>query len=1411
MSFEILWTAIPGGLNADGTKMKLSVLASLRLKGSSGSRLKSAGFAPFHNWPEFLKKRQPVFEVTIHPHGMMKPLESINIPVDKETLEETLNPKMWSALFDKSPIVRERIFDKYKDVETLSFPAVRFSEGHKVHYGALALNAILKSDQCGNLGIDISSRVLQSMQDTLKPQLQEPFDNLNLYLHPGYNRSPGEQNPTSGGDRNADIQRRQAEIRAQAEAYKYLKAKLEDRSTPEAVRKAIERDLTRFGNAPGLMIKADVLFALLQRHGQENPDLRNEPFLSAGVTQDTIKGAGEYLRFALFHFRPDHHSTVRTETGDKKEYDFHELLSMIGQFPVLLRSLGLVFDLEFKTPADLDPRQTPNGTVRAKLKELNEKGKAVEIKELYENGSGQFALKTQYEWKNSPFIAASKAGSLIVDGMLNVKDEAFRLETIDVDGALIKKMQHAESVARSEQYKTFASAENDNDWPSVRTSGIALLFDKREEQLKKETKNGLDLQNTFKENPENVTLFADDLVLGYRIDVWDNHSKAWHSLCERTGKYEFQDADDGDLKPWEPDERHAHLEEGFIQTAVTTSIDAENQLQAHETIFLWNGWSLSVGFPAKEINPSKPVQNQRAESDQPLRMKPKFKVKRKSLPPLRFGTGYKVRCRVVDLAGNGLALKDVGDDAASIGDKSQHNKPLVFKFSEPVASPVLLLSQRLDPNRRPGEQMDHLVIRDGQGRSERFIVPPRVSQRTAELGGRFDKDGLIPGAFEGVFLEKDGSFPAYSNDENAPLADRNAYFRYDPAHASAPKCHYYPDPYAKGMLLCFSTGQAEAFDFYYVKDWSGGGFSEDAEWPDAQPIVIRLISSNDTSSLSLRKRTENLNKFDGSSGSKKVRVIEASLPLAARVTVNLSSYLEKKSDAGSLVDASDSAAMSVALIDLIQKSLNKMATEKPETSVSVSAISKALATLTLSGKHPMASPPHMIELVHAVKRPLEAPEFDANFGVKRNLGDDFVSFNGELIAHWDSSSRVDGRASWKDWVDEAEKPGPASIDRSSPVFSIKKEDADRSLGSRPHKIGDTKYHRIEYSLTATSDFKDYYQGGNDQNFDHEFQRSSERKPVVDVPNSKRPCDLDLAYILPTFRWLENRREKYRVRKGGIRIYLRRPWYSSGNGELLGIVLQSESGKNLFTLPFTTQWGLDPIWGKDPQLRGKSLAAPIGAQHFKDHQNPKTGLTLAEFNNSDDSRHTVTAIGYQPKYDENRRLWYCDIQIDSEKSYFPFVRLALARYQPNSLMHAHLSPVLIADFIQLTPDRWANVQYDPRDSKKVTLIVSGASYGASRRKPDESPSLGSSKIRVTVEQRCHQIGGDIGWAPALKANPIDHVSGVITEGVAVWTIPIKLPNSRHWRNYRLLIEEYEEFLSDNQETARRYVYSDIFEL
>ena len=75
-------------------------------------------------------------------------------------------------------------------------------------------------------------------------------------------------------------------------------------------------------------------------------------------------------------------------------------------------------------------------------------------------------------------------------------------------------------------------------------------------------------------------------------------------------------------------------------------------------------------------------------------------------------------------------------------------------------------------------------------------------------------------------------------------------------------------------------------------------------------------------------------------------------------------------------------------------------------------------------------------------------------------------------------------------------------------------------------------------------------------------------------------------MVPTFGWerQETTNLKTEVRFGnGLMVYLNRPWYSSGEGELLGVVVWQQSAappsdeQREASKEFITQWGLDPLW------------------------------------------------------------------------------------------------------------------------------------------------------------------------------------------------------------------------------------------
>jgi hypothetical protein len=226
----------------------------------------------------------------------------------------------------------------------------------------------------------------------------------------------------------------------------------------------------------------------------------------------------------------------------------------------------------------------------------------------------------------------------------------------------------------------------------------------------------------------------------------------------------------------------------------------------------------------------------------------------------------------------------------------------------------------------------------------------------------------------------------------------------------------------------------------------------------------------------------------------------------------------------------------------------------------------------------------------------------------------------------------------------------------------------------------------------------------------------------------------------------------------------------------------------------TQWGKDPIWAA---AAPRSQAMPL-PEHFLNAVAVGTELTLDELLN--DSFIPFTAVGHKVFYDDkhNRRLWYCDIEMDTGEAYFPFVRLALARYQPQSVPNAHLSRIVLVDYAQLLPDRAASITFDPIDPTSIQLAINGVTYS------------GPGAVVMTATIQTQPAGpGDRAWVPVSVIPLTAHTFGGPD---TLWTAQITLPAPRSSRPFRLLVKEFESFTKDVPGSQQqRLVYVDILNL
>lgn len=101
-------------------------------------------------------------------------------------------------------------------------------------------------------------------------------------------------------------------------------------------------------------------------------------------------------------------------------------------------------------------------------------------------------------------------------------------------------------------------------------------------------------------------------------------------------------------------------------------------------------------------------------------------------------------------------------------------------------------------------------------------------------------------------------------------------------------------------------------------------------------------------------------------------------------------------------------------------------------------------------------------------------------------------------------------------------------------------------------------------------------------------------------------------------------------------------------------------------------------------------------------------SLHSANNDVQGHPTVRVLGYQPEYDEASGRWCVDVDLQETPVQWPFVRLAVARYQPVSLEGLALSPTALTSWVQPLPSRTLTVSRPDRRRVQVTLS-GGASW------------------------------------------------------------------------------------------------------
>ena len=451
----------------------------------------------------------------------------------------------------------------------------------------------------------------------------------------------------------------------------------------------------------------------------------------------------------------------------KDKIDFHRIVSSLGQYSDLLRLTGLVVDLEF-------PRSFADGD---------------HVLQLVVNWPQHSGIQTdpdvrpriQTSLRDTSFAATPEdpATTQITDRFLRLRSLTpptiaarpayFDVVDMDVDGGGIKYKNFL--LTWPGATATVYDDETDDSLvpasfsaPSLRSGGITLAYSERANAATKLFDRSKKLQDLLTsgdfDNDADGILRAEDIVRGYRADIYDYTRQSWFALFTRDGEYSFLNTG-GSYR--------SKAEEGMIRMGAASSADGSNPdiLKIHEGVFSWRGWSLAAPEPGNSLkakidpeadgsDPANVVGDGTADVPDGLPLQTSFTATAATLPSLRFGRDYAVRVRLVDLAGESAPFS-----ATDAQPPEASTNKFTYRRHEPIEAPALALVKGTGGVEEPaeGESMGRLAIRTFNDvpakntqpipdRARRHIVPPRVTHRFAETHGVMDKNGRVdPGLY----------------------------------------------------------------------------------------------------------------------------------------------------------------------------------------------------------------------------------------------------------------------------------------------------------------------------------------------------------------------------------------------------------------------------------------------------------------------------------------------------------------------------------------------------------------------------------------------------------------------------------------------------------------------------------------
>ena len=865
-----------------------------------------------------------------------------------------------------------------------------------------------------------------------------------------------------------------------------------------------------------------------------------------------------------------------------------------------------------------------------------------------------------------------------------------------------------------------------------------------------------------------------------------------------------------------------------------------------------------------------------------------------TLPKLRFGKDYNIRVRTVDLAGNSVAL-DFQSESPQLTSRKNIRylryeplaSPIVLVGNELKDGEFLermVIRSNFDKTSTEYEDSNPTKGQFFDEFSQRYLLPPKNSQLMAETHGMFEK------AFTNNPVAAQKIYEIITNHEGLyQQTEKNKERIYKPSDV---EIIYLPDPMAAGVSLFVAEGyenthtqdfKAKMFSFFSNSEVNPNNTNNTIpeDWYNAGVIRIRLeegeskVNWNESQrifTIFLPKGHRTRIKFSTFWREKDLNKLSALWDLVQNESPGNLTELKKLAQSGQHWMVSPSREME--LVHAVQQPV-----EKPEILAIYPDRAYDQTLVEINTRFDIHG--ESTEKVEFQAKWVDPLDDGISVDIKEKAGTNVIA---DIPIHYHDDKVTKGTIPETNVITNPNrkqlelKPKLQFIKRTDAQFKVEPQPGARKVnklykpqltlleqfekGKLAKKIsmvnrlkldilepklgfvneinfrikpleqhfGDTKHRWVDYKLNAVSRYREYFDKILTENPDLNTIRESEWVEKVNILSSARPNAPEIDYIIPTFEWKKTGQPTKMIHQrlgGGLRIFIKRPWFSSGVDEKLAILIPSKG--NTFSIigrptPYSqdyTNWGIDPIlFASKPSSNSPDI------ENFR--FSPEIDEDLAY---PDNSNKKATAVAYPVHFDVERQLWYCDIALDAQQMYFPFIKLVMARYQKHSLRKNNtdvcLSPTAVSNMIQLVPERKSTVTFTNSTQKsRFKVEVTGTIYN-----DRQIAAFGNNsflRISFLDGENAQPITGII--------DPMDKKSSLDKELVTikinaryiknnVFTVAkdFKLPKKYDKNTFKILIEEYErgpnkmdidraykDRLEQSEETDR-LIYADVFDV